>query len=112
MIANLLVLLLVIGLVVLFGWLCYRAIRAKKAVGQDRRRHRRGAADAALRRRRLHGRQGHRHGLLPRREPCAGPEGGRHAGADRPRRVPGQPLLRRLSRRGRGRTATPPASRR
>jgi hypothetical protein len=30
MIANLLVLLLVIGLAVLFGWLCYRAIRASK----------------------------------------------------------------------------------
>ncbi|MCU0501951.1 MAG: cytochrome c [Anaerolineae bacterium] len=30
MIANLLVLLLVIGLAVLFGWLCYRAIRAKR----------------------------------------------------------------------------------
>lgn len=30
MIANLLVLLLVIGLAVLFAWLCYRAIRAKK----------------------------------------------------------------------------------
>jgi cytochrome c553 len=30
MIANLLVLLLFVGLVVLFGWLCYRSIRAKK----------------------------------------------------------------------------------
>ena len=30
MIANLLVLLLVIGLAVLFGWLCYRAIRARR----------------------------------------------------------------------------------
>ena len=30
MIINLLVLLLVIGLAVLFGWLCYRAIRARK----------------------------------------------------------------------------------
>ena len=30
MIANLLVFLLIIGLVVLFGWLTYRAIRAKK----------------------------------------------------------------------------------
>ena len=40
MIANLLVLLLVVGLAVLFGWLCYRAIRAQKAVGQDRRRRR------------------------------------------------------------------------
>lgn len=30
MITNVLVLLLIIGLAVLFGWLCYRAIRARK----------------------------------------------------------------------------------
>ncbi len=99
MFANLLVFLLVIGLAVLFGWLCYKSIRAKKLwvkiVG--------GIGFAVLTLFVLfiafNGGKGIAVDLLPRRIRRACADRGRHAGADRPRRVSGQRFLRRLSQR-------------
>ena len=58
MLGNLIILAILIALVVLFGWLTYRAIRAKKTLGQDRRWCPRRIGDARVSRGDAHHRQG------------------------------------------------------
>ena len=110
MFGNILILIVLIALVVLFAWLTVRAVSAKRLWIKIAGGIGAGLLTLLFVAVAFMGAKGIAATYFPAPPAAPRPERGRHAGADRPRRVPGQPLLHRLSRRGRAGRQRPPAA--